>query len=94
MTKALYIQVLLHSNGVIVDYTIFTNFSMYFIVVCRVYTVLGGINSYTMFVHLYVEIIHSLKLVDHFNVQADDPWYNYYLANSGPLLLGLPGFVC
>ena len=32
-----------------------------------------------MFVHLYVEIIHSLKLVDYLHVQADNPWYNYYV---------------
>ena len=26
------------------------------------------------------KIIHSLKLVDYLHVQADNPWYNYYLA--------------
>ena len=25
------------------------------------------------------KIIHSLKLVDYLHVQADNPWYNYYL---------------
>ena len=25
------------------------------------------------------KIIHSLKLVDYLNVQADNPWYNYYV---------------
>ena len=25
------------------------------------------------------EIIHSLKLVDYLHVQADKPWYNYYI---------------
>ena len=29
------------------------------------------------------KIIHSLKLVDYLHIQADNPWYNYYLANSG-----------
>ena len=28
------------------------------------------------------KIIHSLKLVDYFHVQADNPWYNYYLKFS------------
>ena len=32
-----------------------------------------------MFVHLYVEIIYSLKLVDYLHVQADNLWYNNYL---------------
>ena len=31
-------------------------------------------------VRLYVEIIHSLKLVDYLHVQADNPWYNYYIS--------------
>ena len=26
------------------------------------------------------KIIHSLKLVDYLHVQADNPWYNYYLS--------------
>ena len=25
------------------------------------------------------KIIHSLKLVDYLHVQADNPWYNYYV---------------
>ena len=25
------------------------------------------------------KIIHSLKLVDYLHVQADNPWYNYYI---------------
>ena len=28
------------------------------------------------------KIIHSLKLVDYLHVQADNPWYNYYIANK------------
>ena len=35
-------------------YTTFTNFSMKYHLMCKVYTNVGGINSYTMFVHLYV----------------------------------------
>ena len=35
-----------------------------------------------MCVHLYEEIIHSLKLVDYLNVQADNPWYNYYVSHD------------
>ena len=33
-----------------------------------------------MFVHLYVKIIHSPKLVTYLHVQSDNPWYNYYVA--------------
>ena len=25
------------------------------------------------------KIIHSLKLVDYLHVQADNPWYNFYI---------------
>ena len=25
------------------------------------------------------KMIHSLKLVDYLHVQADNPWYNYYI---------------
>ena len=28
------------------------------------------------------KIIHSLKLVDYLHVQADNPWYNFYLNPS------------
>ena len=28
------------------------------------------------------KIIHSLKLVDYLHVQADNPWYNYYISTS------------
>ena len=46
---------------------------------CKVYTDVGGIISYTMFAKPLRKIIHSLKLVDHLHVQADKPWYNYYI---------------
>ena len=36
------------------------------------------------------KIIHSLKLVDYLNVQADNPWYNYYLyGNDHPVIWSL-----
>ena len=50
-----------------------------YLVMCKVYTDVGGINSYTMFCPPVRKIIHSLKLVDYLHVQADNPWYNYYL---------------
>ena len=31
-----------------------TNFSTKYLVMCKVYTDVGGIKSYTMFIHLYV----------------------------------------
>ena len=37
-----------------VNYTTFTNFSMKYFVMYNAYTDVSGINSYTMFVHLYV----------------------------------------
>ena len=40
-------------------YTTFSNFSMKYIVMCNVYTDVGGIKMYTMFVYLYV--IHLLN---------------------------------
>ena len=49
---------------------------------CNVCTDVGGKNSYTMFVHM-----HSLKLVDYLHVQADNPWYNYYLFLDVSLVL-------
>ena len=35
-------------------YTSLTSFSMNYLVVCKVYTDIGGINSYTMIFHLYL----------------------------------------
>ena len=35
-------------------YTTLTNLSMNYLVMCNVYTGVGGIKCYTMFVHLYV----------------------------------------
>ena len=53
---------------------------MKYLVMCMVYTDDGGIsNSYTMGCPPVRKIIHSLKLVDYLHVQADNPWYNYYL---------------
>ena len=36
------------------SYTTFTNLGMKYHLMCKVYTDVGGKNSYTMFVHLYV----------------------------------------
>ena len=30
------------------------------------------------------KIIHSIKLVDYLHVQADNPWYYYYICIVGP----------
>ena len=43
---------------------------MELLMMCKVYTNASGIKI-TMFV------IHSLKLVNYLQVQADNPWYNY-----------------
>ena len=41
-----------------------------------------------MFVHLYVR--SSLKLVDYLHVQADNPWYYYYLLEATLKLCNQP----
>ena len=38
-------------------------------------------KSYTMVCRHAWETIHSLKLVHYRIVQADKPWYNYYVTN-------------
>ena len=63
----------LQSN--VVFYTTLTNFSTIYLVMCKVYTDVGGIILY----HVCPperKIIHSLKLVDYLHVQVDNPWYN------------------
>ena len=51
---------------------------------CKVYTDVGGIKVGGIKELYHVcppvrKITHSLKLVDYLHVQADNPWYNYYL---------------
>ena len=53
---------------------------------CKVYTDVGGIKSYTMGRPPVRKIIHSLKLVDYLHVQADNPWYNYYVVLTAKTL--------
>ena len=49
---------------------------------CKVYTDVGGIKYlYHVCPHVR-KIIHSLKLMDYLHVQADNPWYNYYVTIS------------
>ena len=49
---------------------------------CKVYTDVGGIKYLYHVCPPVRKIIHSLKLVDSLHVQADNPWYNYYIATS------------
>ena len=60
-------------------YTTFTNFSMRYLMMCKVYTDVGGIKQLYHICPPVCKIIHSLKLVDYLHVQADNPWYNYYI---------------
>ena len=53
---------------------------MKYLVMCKVYTDVGGIKQLYHVCPPVRKIIHSLKLVDYLNVQADNPWYNYYLS--------------
>ena len=71
----------LHSIWVLwVHYTTFTNFNMKYLVMCKVYTDVCGIKQLYHVCPPVRKIIHSLKLVDYLHVQADNPWYNYYLS--------------
>ena len=59
--------------------TTFINFSMKYLVVCKVYTDVGGIKYLYHVCPPVRKIIHSLlKLGDYLHIQADDPCYNYY----------------
>ena len=76
-------------------YTTFTNFSMKYLVMCKVYTDVGGIKELYHVCPPVRKIIHSLKLVDYLHVQADNPWYNYYitylaLTQPFPMLISYP----
>ena len=48
----------------------------------KVYTDVGGIKQLYHVCPPVRKIIHSLKLADFLHVQADNPWYNYYLGFS------------
>ena len=52
---------------------------MKYLVMCKVYTDMGGIKWLYHVCPPVRKIIHSLKLVDYLHVQADNPWYNYYI---------------
>ena len=70
-------------------YTTFTNFSTNYLVMCKAYTDVGG----TMVCPPVRKIIHSLKLVDYLHVQADNPWYNFYVLVCNLRDMGLTKFV-
>ena len=61
-------------------YTTLTNFSTKYLMMCKVYTDEGGIKQFYHVCPPERKIIHSLKLVDYLHVQADTPWYNYYVS--------------
>ena len=60
---------------------------------CKVYTNVGGIKELYHVCPPVRKIIHSLKLVDYLHVQADNPWYNYYIIRPLSQLL-CNGMVC
>ena len=62
-------------------YTTLTNFSTNYFVMCKFYTDVGGIKQLYHVCLPVRKIIHSLKLMDYLHVQADNPWYNYYITN-------------
>ena len=61
------------------SYTTLTNFRIKYLVLCKVYTDVGGIKKLYHDCPSVRKIIHSLKLMDYLHVQADNQWYNYYL---------------
>ena len=66
-------------SAIIKNCTTFTIFSMKYLVMCKVYTDVGGIKQLYHVCPPVRKIIHSLKLVEYLHVQADNPWYNYYI---------------
>ena len=60
---------------------------------CKVYTDLGGIKLLYHVCPPVRKIIHSLKLVDYLHVQADKPWYNYYVNSEDTGEIISPGSV-
>ena len=68
----------------IVAYTTLTNFSTKYLMMCKVYTDVGGIKLLNHVCPPVRKIIHSLKLVDYLHVHAENPWYNYHLAQDPP----------
>ena len=45
----------------------------------KVYTDVCGIKQLYHVCPPVRKIIHSLKLVGYLHIQADNPWYNYYI---------------
>ena len=68
--------------GDFLTYTTLTNLNTKYLVMCKVYTDVGGINYLYLVCPPVRKIIHSLKRIDYLHVQADNPWYNYYLLYS------------
>ena len=59
--------------------TTLTNFSTNYLVMCEVCTDIGGIKLLYHGCPPVRELIHSLKLVNHLQIQADKTWYNHYM---------------
>ena len=68
------------------SYTALTNLSMQSLVMCNVFTDVGGIKYDDC--PPVRKIIRSLKLVDYLPLQVGNPWYTYYIIylNSRPTI--------
>ena len=66
-------------RSVKINYTTLTDLNTKYPVMCKVYTDVGGIKQLYHVCPPICKIIHLLKLVDYLHVQADKPWYNYYI---------------
>ena len=83
-----------------ITYTTLTNFSTKYLVMCKVYSDVGGIKLYHVCPPVR-KIIHSLKLVDYLRVHADNPWYNllvcwlypFYLAEASTITRSITSYI-
>ena len=57
--------------------------------ICKVFTDVGGMKKLYHVCPPVRKIIHLLKLVDYLQVQADNPWYNFYLNMHAQLSSGV-----
>ena len=61
------------------NYTTLTDFNTNYLVMCKIYTDVGGISYLNHVCQPVREIIHLLKLVDYLHITEDKTWYNSLL---------------
>ena len=74
-------------------YTTLTNLCTKYLVMCKVYIDVGGINWLNHVCPPVHKIIHSLELVNYLHIQTDNPWHNYYITSFNKISpANLPGY--